>query len=80
MLIFSQTLNSHNSETVRPFELKFVMEMYFGQLYQRFTREILEIDQSIAIDALSMPVLKGPMSHFLKTCTFFYHGREGYTI
>jgi hypothetical protein len=52
-----QTLKGHNSETVCPLELKFVVEMYFDQLYQRSTREVLEIDQSIAIDALSMPAI-----------------------
>ena len=55
MPILSQTLEDHNSETVRPFQLKFFVDMYFGQLYQRITREVLEIDQSIAIDTLSMP-------------------------
>jgi hypothetical protein len=39
-----------NSETVRPFELKICVEIYFGQLYQRSIREVLEIDQSIAIN------------------------------
>jgi hypothetical protein len=59
MSILSQTLKSHNSETVFPFELKFVVEIYFGQLYQRSIREVSEIDQSIAIDMLSMPGLEG---------------------
>jgi hypothetical protein len=57
MLILSPTLKGHNSETVRPFELKLFVEMYFGQLYHKSTREVLEINQSIAIDALSMPAL-----------------------
>jgi hypothetical protein len=57
MPILSQTLKGHNSETVRPFELKFVGEMYFCQLYYKSTRQVLKIDQSIAIDALSMPAL-----------------------
>jgi hypothetical protein len=57
MPILSQTLKGHNSETVRPFELKFVWEMYFGHLYQRSTREVLVIVQSIAIEALIMPAL-----------------------
>jgi hypothetical protein len=57
MHILSQTLKSHNSKTVRPFELKFCVEMYFGQLYQRCTREVLGINQSIAIDMLSTPAL-----------------------
>jgi hypothetical protein len=47
-----QTLKGHNLETVHLFELKFFVEMYFSQLYQRFTREVLEIDQSIAIVTL----------------------------
>jgi hypothetical protein len=55
MPILIQTLKGHNSETVCPFELKFVVEMYFGQLYQTSIREVLEIDQSIAIDTLSTP-------------------------
>jgi hypothetical protein len=55
MLILSQTLKGHNSETVRPFELKVLSWMYFDQLYLRSTREVLEIDQSISIDMLSMP-------------------------
>jgi hypothetical protein len=55
MPILSQTLEDHNSETVRPFQLKFFVDMYFGQLYQRITRQVLQIDQSIAIDTLSMP-------------------------
>jgi hypothetical protein len=59
MPILSQTLKGHNSETVCPFELKFFVEIYFGQLYQESTREVLEIHQSIAIGALSMPVLGG---------------------
>jgi hypothetical protein len=45
------------TQTVCPSELKIFEEMYFGELYQRSTREVLKIDQSIAIDALSMPVL-----------------------
>jgi hypothetical protein len=57
MPILSQTLKGHNSETICPFGLKFVVEIYFGQLYQRSTREVLEIDQLIAIDMLSMPGL-----------------------
>jgi hypothetical protein len=57
MPILSRTLKGHNSETVLPFELKFFVEMYFGQLYQKSTREVLEIDQLIAIDALSMPAV-----------------------
>jgi hypothetical protein len=60
MPILSQTLKSHNSETVCPFELKFFVEMYFGQLYQRSTREVLEIDQLIVIGALSMTALGSP--------------------
>jgi hypothetical protein len=36
------------------------VEMYFSQLYQRSTREVLEIDQLIVIDTLSMPVLDDP--------------------
>jgi hypothetical protein len=55
MPILSQTLKGHNSETVCPFELKFFEEKYFDQLYLRSTREVLEINQSIAIDTLSMP-------------------------
>jgi hypothetical protein len=58
MSIFSHTLKGHNSETVRPFELKLFVEIYFGQLYQRSTRDVLVINQSIAIDALSMPGLE----------------------
>jgi hypothetical protein len=57
MPILSQTLKGHNSETVCPFELKFVMEIYFDQLYLRSTREVLGIDQSIAIDILSTPAI-----------------------
>jgi hypothetical protein len=58
MPILCKTLKSHNSETVGPFELNFFVEMYFGQLYHRTTREVLEIDHSIAIDTLSMPALR----------------------
>jgi hypothetical protein len=58
MPILCQTLKSRNSETVGPFELKFFMEMYFGQLYHRLTRKVLEIGHSIAIDTLSMPALR----------------------
>jgi hypothetical protein len=58
MPILSQTLKGHNLETVRPFELKFLEEMYFDQLYLRSTREVLGINQSIAINALSTPALK----------------------
>jgi hypothetical protein len=57
MHILSQTLKSHNSAIICLFELKFVVEMYFGQLYQGSTKEVLGIDQSIAIDTLSMPGL-----------------------
>jgi hypothetical protein len=57
MPILNQTLKGHNSETVHPFELKFVVEVYFSQLYQRSTKEVMEIDQSIAIDTLNMPAL-----------------------
>ena len=57
MPILSQTLKGHNSETVRPFELKFFVEIDFDQLYLGSTREVLGIDQSIAIDALNMPAL-----------------------
>jgi hypothetical protein len=57
MPILSQTLKGHNLVTVCQFKLKFFVEMFFGQLYQRSTREVLEIDQLIAIDALSMPAL-----------------------
>jgi hypothetical protein len=57
MPILSQTLKGHNSETIRPIELKFFVVIYFSQLYQRSTREVLEINQSIVIDALSMPAL-----------------------
>jgi hypothetical protein len=57
MPIWSQTLKDDNSETVCLFELKFFVEMYFGQLYQRSTRDALEMDQSIAIDTLTMPAL-----------------------
>jgi hypothetical protein len=32
MPILSQTLKGHNSETVHPFELKSLLEMYFSQL------------------------------------------------
>jgi hypothetical protein len=60
MPILSQTLKGHDSETVCPFELKFFVETYFSQLYQRSTKEVLEIDQSIAIDRLSMPALGSP--------------------
>jgi hypothetical protein len=45
MPILSQTLKGYNSET------------YFDQLYLGSTREVLGIDQSIAIDALSTPAL-----------------------
>jgi hypothetical protein len=38
MPILSQTLKGHNSETVCLFELKFFVEMYFDQLYQRSNR------------------------------------------
>jgi hypothetical protein len=65
-----QTLKGHNSETVHPFELKCFMEMYFSQLYQISTREVLEIDQWIAIDMLSMPVLGG----FLGVGPFYLMG------
>jgi PIN domain nuclease of toxin-antitoxin system len=58
MPILSQTLKDHNSETVHPFELKSFMKMYFDQPYLGSTREVLEIDQSITIDALSMPSLQ----------------------
>jgi hypothetical protein len=57
MPLLSQTLKSHNSKTIRPFEPKFFVEIYFGQLYQQSTKEVLEIDQTIAIDTLSMPAL-----------------------
>jgi hypothetical protein len=60
MPILSQTLKGHNSETVCPFELKLFVETYFDQLYLGCTREVLGIDQSIAIDALSMPALGSP--------------------
>jgi hypothetical protein len=60
MRILSQILKGHNSETICPFELKFLVEMYFNQLYLVSTREVLGIDQSIAIDALSMPALDPP--------------------
>jgi hypothetical protein len=57
----SQTLKGHNSGTVHPFELKFLVEMHFGQLYLGFTRQVLGIDQSIAIDTLSTPeTIKSP--------------------
>jgi hypothetical protein len=57
MPILSQTLKGHDSETVHPFELKFFVEMYLDQLYLGSTREVLGINQSIAIDALSMPAI-----------------------
>jgi hypothetical protein len=57
MPILTQTLKSHNSETICLFELKFVVEMYFDQLYLGSTREVSGINQSIAIDALHMPDL-----------------------
>jgi hypothetical protein len=52
--------------------LKFFVEIYFDQLYQRSTREILEIDQLIAIDALSMPGLQ----HHCKSYAVFL-GQHG---
>jgi hypothetical protein len=58
MPILSQTLKGHNSETVHSLKLKFFVEMYFDQLYQKSTKQVLKIDQLIAIDALSMPALK----------------------
>jgi hypothetical protein len=58
MPILSQTLKGHNLETVCPFELKCFVEMYFDQLYLGSTREVLGINQSIAINALSTPALK----------------------
>jgi hypothetical protein len=58
MLIFSQILKGHNSETVCPVELKLFVEMRFDQLHLGSTRGVLGIDQSIAIDALSMAALK----------------------
>jgi hypothetical protein len=72
MPILSQTLKSHNSETVRPFELTYFV--HFGQLYQRSTRGVLEIDQSIAINALSMPGLwhqKSSNNLFVNQLGFF---------
>jgi hypothetical protein len=57
MPILSQTLKGHSSEAIRPFKVLFFVEMYFRQLYQKSTREVLEIDQSIVIDALSMPAV-----------------------
>jgi hypothetical protein len=38
MFILNQTLKSHNSEIIRPFELKFFEKMYFDQLYLGSTR------------------------------------------
>ena len=64
MPILSQTLKCHNSETVRPFELKFFVEMYFDQLYLGSTKKVFEDDQSIAIDTLSMPGLDQPQQNF----------------
>jgi hypothetical protein len=58
MSILTQTLKGHNSKTVRPFERKSFVEMYFDQIYLESTREILGIDQLIAINALRMPVLR----------------------
>jgi hypothetical protein len=46
MPILSQTLKGHNLKTVSLFELKFIVVMYFDQLYLGSTREILGIDQS----------------------------------
>ena len=60
MPILSQTLKGHNSETIRPFELKFFVEIYFDQLYLGSTREVLGIDQSIAINMLSMSAVQQP--------------------
>jgi hypothetical protein len=60
MPILSQTLKGHNSETVHPFELKFFVEMHFDQLYLGSTKEVLGIDQSIAIGMLRMPGLDLP--------------------
>jgi hypothetical protein len=57
MPISSQTLKAYNSETVHPFKLKFFIEMHFDLLYLGSTRDVLGIDQLIAIDALSTPDL-----------------------
>jgi hypothetical protein len=43
------TLKGHNSETVHLFELKFFVEMHFDQSYLGSTKEVLGIDQLIAI-------------------------------
>jgi hypothetical protein len=56
--ILSKTLKGHKSETVCPFKLKLFVEMHFDKIYLGSTREALGIDQSIAIDMLSMPALK----------------------
>jgi hypothetical protein len=58
MPILSKTLKGHKLETVCPIELKFCVEMSFDQLYLKFTRKVLGIDQLIAIDALNMPALE----------------------
>jgi hypothetical protein len=59
MPIVSQTLKGHNSETVHLFELKFLEEMYFDQLYLRCTREVLGID-ALSMAALDFGCVKGP--------------------
>jgi hypothetical protein len=61
MPILSQTLKGHNSETVRLFELKNFVRMYFGQLYQRgFGDRPVDRDRRVEHASLKVSETDGP--------------------